>query len=369
VQEALGDLVEKNLVIEIGDERFRFHDLLRLHARQQAESDPRPDRDAALIRMIEWYLNRAVAAEQVVMPARPKLGPRFQTTPNELFDSRIDALEWLEDERTNLVGAVKAAASLGRPDLVWQMCEAMWGLFNLHHHFSDWTETHVLGVAATVELGDRTAEARIRIQLGIAYLGLDAVEDATPHFVTALRAAEEVGDDASRATALRQMGKIARARGDFDGALDHMRASLLLERALGRRRGEGLAHRRMGEVLTEAGRYHEAVAELRRGERIMVELGEALGLARLRTFLAAAHLGAGRVTEADALLTDVLTRITGAGSPSYTADVLVLLAEVAERQGDPARARVRCLAAQDAYRGTGEPVPERITTMLAALPR
>jgi len=369
VQEALGDLVEKNLVTEIGDERFRFHDLLRLHARQLAEADPRPDREAALIRMIEWYLDRAAAAERLVIPSRPRLGQRFREAPNQPFGGRTEALNWLEEERGNLVGAVKAAADLGRPDLVWQLCEAMWSLFLLRHHFSDWIETHVLGVAATVELGDRSAEARIRIQLGIAHLGLAAVDDATPQFIAALRAAEDAGDEGSRATVLRQLGKVARAAGDFDGALDYMRESLLLERALGRRRGEGLAHRRIGEVLTEAGRYDEAVVELEHGERVLAELGDSIGVARLRMFLAAAHLGADRVADAEALLTAALPVITGAGSPSYVADVLVLLAEVAERQGDPVRARARCVAAQGAYVEAGQPVPERITTMLAALPR
>ncbi|MEO6083567.1 MAG: NB-ARC domain-containing protein [Umezawaea sp.] len=365
VQEALGDLVEKNLVIEIGDERFRFHDLLRLHARQRADAEPRPDHDASLSRMIEWYLDRAVAADRVVNPSRPRLGPRFRDAPDQPFGDRAEALDWLEEERGNLVGAVKAAADLGRPDLVWQLCEAMWSLFLLRHHFSDWIETHLLGVAATVELGDRSAEARIRTQLGIGYLGFDAVDDASPQFTAALRAAEAAGDDSGRATALRQLGKVARAAGDFDGALGHLRESLVLERALGRRRGEGLAHRRIGEVLTAAGRHDEAVAELEQGERVLAELGDSIGVARLRTFLAAAHLGAGRVARAEAVLTEALAVIADAGSPSYVADVLVLLAEVAERHGDPVRARERYLAAQQVYADAGQPVPDRITTMQA----
>jgi hypothetical protein len=86
-------------------------------------------------------------------------------------------------------------------------------------------------------------------------------------------------------------------------------------------------------------------------------------------FLAEAHLKADRVAHAQPLLDDALTVMTGAGSPSYLADVHVLLAEVAQRQGDPDRARAHCVAAQEAYAGTGEPVPARITTMLAALPR
>jgi tetratricopeptide (TPR) repeat protein len=369
VEDALDDLVEKNLVTEVSDDRFRFHDLLRLHARRQAESDTKLEREAAVHRMIDWYLDRAVAADLVVLPLRPRVGPRYAVDQPSPFADRAEALAWLEDERGNLVNAVRAAAERNWHAHVWQLCEAMWGLFLFRHHYPDWMETHVLGVAAARQLGDRTAEARIRIQLGFAYAAVGRSYDAIGEFTGALRTAEAIGDDGSRATALRQLAKIARARGDLDTALAHLRHSLGLERSLGRQRGEGLAHRRIGELLTEAGRYDEAVAEFEQGEAILSALDDALGVARLRMFLAEAHLKADRVAQAQSLLDDALTVMTDASSPSYLADVHVLLAEVAQRQGDPARARAHCVAAQEAYAGTGEPVPARITTMLAALPR
>jgi hypothetical protein len=60
VEDALEDLVDKNLLAEAGGDQFRFHDLLRLHARRQ----PEPEREAAVQRVVEWYRHSVVPAQR-----------------------------------------------------------------------------------------------------------------------------------------------------------------------------------------------------------------------------------------------------------------------------------------------------------------
>ncbi|HEV7976051.1 NB-ARC domain-containing protein [Amycolatopsis sp.] len=128
VGRALCALVDQNMLKEVGDLRFRYHDLLQLHARLQAErTDSDADRDAAVRRVVEWYLDRVVDADLVLRPTRLRVGPRFQADREPGFASHRAALEWLAEERCTIVLAVKAADERGWDDLTWQFCEALWG--------------------------------------------------------------------------------------------------------------------------------------------------------------------------------------------------------------------------------------------------
>jgi hypothetical protein len=85
--------------------RYRLHDLLRLYGRErvQAEETDR-ERDEALRRVLEWYVNVARAADRVLIPGRHGLlsdspsGP-----PKRVFATPLEALTWFEAERVNLL--------------------------------------------------------------------------------------------------------------------------------------------------------------------------------------------------------------------------------------------------------------------------
>ncbi|ONI90762.1 hypothetical protein ALI22I_11225 [Saccharothrix sp. ALI-22-I] len=363
VRPVLEQLVEKNLLTEIGDERFRFHDLLRLHARSLAEGDPAADSDVVVRRIVEWYLDQAVAADRTALPSRPRIGPRYGEV-DAAFANRAVALDWLELERGNLVAAVRAADHHGWVELVWQLCEAMWSLFLYRHHYEDWVYTHELAVTAARRSNGPAAEARMRVQLGFAFIGTSRYDEATTQLAEALRLARETGDLGGQATATLHLGRVFRSRGDVEGALSYFREALTLETALGRSRGEALAHRRVGEALNDLDHHEEAVAEFAAAEAIMEGLGLVLELARVRTMLAAPLLALGRIDEATRLLHLALPVMAEVGSTDYVADVLLTLADVAARRGDQAQEQDHIRAAAGAYTRVGEPVPDRVRQRL-----
>ncbi|QTR03924.1 hypothetical protein J7S33_02535, partial [Saccharothrix algeriensis] len=363
VEPVLDELVEKNLLTEVGDERFRFHDLLRLHARRQADWHSAAESDAALRRVVEWYLHRAVGADLAVVPDRPRVGPLFRGA-RPAFPRAAEALDWLVAERGNLVTAIGEAAERGWHDLAWQLTEAMWGFFLHRRHLADWVLAHEIGVGSAHACGHVVAQARLRLQLAVGYVGLGREADASEQVELALRLGETAGDRGSVATAVSQLGRIARGRRDPAAALAHFRRALEIESDLGRRRGVALAHRRIGEALTDLRRHEEAIVELATAEAVLVELGQVVEAARARGLLALPKLALGRVDEAARLLEAALPALAGTGSPHYLADVLVPLADVAESRGDPAGAQERLRAAAAAYTAVGEPVPERIAARL-----
>lgn len=363
----LADLVEKNLLSEVGDERYGYHDLLRAHARQHADWHSRAERDAAAHRVVEWYLDGAVAADRVVVPDRPRVGPRYAVVP-PAFAGAGEALDWLEVERGNLVTATREAADRGRPDLAWQLAEAQWGLYLHRRHLADWVATHEIGAEAAHRAGHAVAESRLRLQLAIGYVELGREEDASREVARALDLGQAAGDLASVATALRQLGRIARAGGDAESALGYYRQSLAVATELGRSRSVGLARRRIGEALTDLGRFDEAIAEFTAAEAILVELAQTVEVARLRCLMARPLLALGRVDEAARLLEAAHPVLAETGSPNYLAGVLLPLAEVAERRNDPAQARGHLRAAAAAYTAAGQPVPDDLRSRLADQP-
>ncbi|MET9629642.1 NB-ARC domain-containing protein [Lentzea sp. NPDC006480] len=347
VEDALEDLVEKSLLSEAGDDRFRFHDLLRVHARGKTD----PDRTAAVRRAVEWYLARAVEADLVVAPDRHRAGPAYRTARRDAYPSPEEAMEWLAGERENLVRAVEVAPA----DLRWQLCEPLWALFQHHHLYSDWISTYRLGVAAAGECGEPLAQARLRTRLALALINTGVVDEA----VAELEAVLPLNDPISRSTALTLLGRVS----EPERALRLYREALALRT---RDRGRGQARRRIGEALTALGRYAEAIAELELAESLLSDPAEQ---ARARTFLARACRLAGDRARAQALLDSALDGLSR--SPVHLADVHLELAELADDprphrlaalacyddETDPQAVRIQALLDQD--RGAAGVIPQR----------
>jgi tetratricopeptide (TPR) repeat protein len=370
VEGVLDLLVEANLLMDVSDHRFGFHDLVRLHARQQADRvDSTTDRDAVVRRMVEWYLDTAVAADLLVHPLRERLGPRYAVRPEraDLFRRDTEALAWLETERENVISAALDAHSHGWYDLVWQICEALWGAFLHGRRYDGWITLHRSGVDAAHRCGDQRAEARLLAQLGFAYAKLGRYDDAIEQNTRGLALADEVGDDRARATALSQLGRAARGKGDLDTAVDYYRAARDLQAELGVRRGVALCSRRIGDVLMMQGRPREAVPEFRQAESVMAELGDTTQRARSLMFLGRALAASDQVDVAAEALGTALELMRALGSTYYQAEILAVLGEVAERTGDLAAARAHLTEALAHYRTVEDPGEERVQARLDAL--
>lgn len=359
-------LVEANFLTEARDGRFMYHDLLRVHAQQRASREDSPEQRAAgLRRMIEWYLQRTVAADRTIHPLRPRVGPLDELP--DVFSSESGALSWLETERSNLRAALDAAVEAQWHELVWQLCESLWGFFLHTRHYGDWIAMHGAGICSARQCGNRRAEARLRSQLGFAYAKLGRLADAVAESQIALELASAENDDQAMATALSQLGRAARRSGDLPSALSYFTQSRDIQRTLRRPRGVALCRRRIGDILSRLGRYAEAVTELESSVETMHELGDRTQYARSLMFLGATHLRADRLDQARPALLDALAVMRELGSPYYQAEILAHLGQLAEHSGDIRAARECYAEAAELYAAVQDPQAEIIGSRLAAL--
>ncbi|WP_125785628.1 tetratricopeptide repeat protein [Amycolatopsis sp. WAC 01375] len=337
----LTELVEASLLMETGDERYAFHDLVRAHARERAEAEDGVDVAVeATRRMVSWYVTRAVAADLVVHPLRTHVGPLYDVGAPQtgIFENERVAMSWFERERGNLLAVVDHAYSREWDDEAWQMCEALWGYFLRTRRYGDWIAIQSTGIASAVRCRNRRAEARLRSQLGFAYSKVGRFDDAIAENTRALWIGDEIGDQQARATALSQLGRATRGKGDLAGALAYHRRAQQACEGMGRRRGVALNRRRIGNILMEMGELDAAVAELQMAAEAMAELRDRIQHSRCLQFLGAAYQLAGRHDLAMATLGEALAAVSDAESPYYQAEVLAQLGEVAERHGDRAGA-------------------------------
>jgi tetratricopeptide (TPR) repeat protein len=340
----LDELVDVNLLEELGESHYRFHDLVRVHALDQALTHDHDDvREASTRRTLQWYLMAAQAANRTIMPARRVLTYGF---PDQLSVDEVPlaepagAIDWLEQHLPNLVAAIRDAAKLDLPLLCYHLADALQPLFILHNHDADAVDVDELGLRAAEAAGEVRVEFSMRKRLSrlYAYLGDFArAEELAAELLRRARARQDLRNEAS---ALKSLGLLAARQGRLAAAERFLTDALHVLRPLGRNRSEGLLLIDMGVVLYQAGKIDEAGEHLRAAVRLLSGLNPAdtYNLARAGTALAGVHVRTGAPAQARALLEEAIKVFAESGADAERAGAHRIAAELGRSVGDPAMA-------------------------------
>lgn len=349
-------LVQAHLAEEVSPGRYEMHDLMRAYATELAVADEPPaQRDAAVRRLLTWYLHTAVAARYAVEPRarRIELGAAPPHVPT--FEDRAAGQRWFGLERQNLVAVVRLAAERGEHTLCWQITAALLTFFHLGRHWDDWLATHHLALAAARTNGDLLGQAHILNGLGVAYgdfgPGTDAIDahreaaelyarttdragaawnlnnlgvvyddrrqfpEAVACYEQALELFQELADPRGQGLALCNLGDVHRQRGEPELAAEALRRAMAIQQAAGDRGGQRYTHANLGELHREAGDHRAAAESYRSALAISRDLGDRRQVARLLERLAEALNACGETAaageyarEAQTMFTDLRVR-------------------------------------------------------------
>jgi tetratricopeptide (TPR) repeat protein len=365
----LDALTEASLLEETSERRFLFHDLVKLHAREQAQIEPARERTAAAARAVGWYLLQAVAADLVIIPGRWRLNPMYEqaraSPPG--YDGPLEALRWMESELPGLLAAVRTAHDEGLYEQAWQLCEAMWGLFAYRKYFGHWIDAHVLGLASAHACGDLRAEARMRVQLGHAYLNLGRQEQAREEFIRSLALAREEGYQLGAATALENVGLADLSLGKPDEAIGAFTEAREIFLQIGVLRGVLGLTRHIGEAHRDAGRHGQAVRHLLEARRLSAALPDHYNEARCLTSLGDAYLRAAQPEDAVRSLDEAFGIMVSLGGRYEQARIRASLAEALLRLGQGDLARDHLAGALAVYSDIDAPEAGEIRRRLSEL--
>ncbi|PSK90263.1 tetratricopeptide repeat protein [Murinocardiopsis flavida] len=371
VRPVLGRLIGASLVQQVGRDRYRLHDLLRLYAVERFHADePADSRTVVISRFAAWYLRSAGNAVRWVLPNFPLAdvtGPVPEPpTPPPAFESTDAALAWFDQERTNLVGTAHTARALRADDLAWRMAVTVAPLLDFHNHRDEWRDIAESGLAAARAIDHRYGAARARISLADFEKNSGDTDAAIAHYEALI---EADADDWITGFALRTLGSIRWNRHDGDEARALLRRSIDTFRRSGERRGEGMALLSLAECERSTGRFSAGLKYCAAATAIFTETTDTWTIAWSRCFTGRTLISAGRHTDAVAEYTTALQVFRDLGDSESESIALVGLGDAYAALGDTESARSHLGAALDLRTAADVPGTEEIKATLARIPR
>ena len=201
-----------------GSPRYRFHELIRLFAREQLEQLETPaDRQAALGRVASGWLGLAAEAHRRIYGGDFTVlhGPAPRRPPPADYSDRVltDPLAWLEAEHDNLCSVVRTTAEAGLDEWSWDLAGILVALFEARCSYEDWESTHESALAAVRAAGNARGEAAVLCSLGSMHLSRGRPEQAAGPLARALETFTALGDELGLAPDPPQPGPAGRRPG------------------------------------------------------------------------------------------------------------------------------------------------------------
>jgi DNA-binding SARP family transcriptional activator len=299
-EQVLEDLLDANLVEPVAPGRYRFHDLIRDHARATAEQrDPPEARQEALRRILDYYTQTVYVATPYITARRIE-APSLAYPPADapVFTGPDDALAWCESERPNLTAAVMYAEANGLDDACWQLAHCMWPFMRHRGYTGQWIMTLRAALAAATRLGDRKTTADTLRFLGIAYWETGQFEPAVDSYQRALEMYRALGDGAGEATCLANLAMVDVRLERYPEALGHHQRALDLYQVLGVDWGQANVLSSMGVVYVKLGQYARALDCNERALALYQACGDERCVAGILSNIGAVHLHLGRPGQA-----------------------------------------------------------------------
>ena len=350
----LDQLAGAHLVDDQRAGRYTCHDLLRRYAADLAGTEDLPAaRETALDRLYAYYLRRVDAAADLLYPTILRIAPST-ATETERFGDPVKATAWLDDDRTNLVSAVRHTALHGPHRVAWLLADGLRGYFLMGMHYRDWSAVAEAGSAAADSAGDLRGQAAAQISLGLYHLTRNHPDPALRHYAEALACARRAGWAEGESATLAHIGGQHWSAGRLGEAAEHYTEALAIDRRSGHLRGQANKLGNLGQVSHAQGRLSLAADQHGQALAVYRELGSGLGVGRATAELGWVYHAQGRLDEARAALTEALTLHQEVGDRAVEAYTMCALANVHRDAGRYDAARHLAEAALSFGRETGD---------------
>ncbi|PWV44301.1 AfsR/SARP family transcriptional regulator [Nocardiopsis sp. L17-MgMaSL7] len=341
-----------------GDPRYRFHDIIRLFARERLlDQEPGPDRHAALGRLVGGWLGLVDEANRRIHGGDYLLlhgeGTRWHP-PRALTEAALaDPMEWLEREQDNLYAAVDTAARAGLDELCWDLAVSLLTLFGRRCHPDEWALTNQRAMEAVRAAGNLRGMAAITFSNGCLYLDQRKNDEARAAMTAALKGFTGLEDALGRAKCLRELAHLANVDGDRERALDFGEQAYEVFESIGDVAGMGRTLLLTGHVRLAMGEEERGMVELQRAREHAETTGDPRSRAQVLRRIGQYSLLKGDHREALGILTESFELVRELRDPigeGYLLHDLGRVCGLLGRSGEARRFLGRSLAVREQIR-------------------
>lgn len=367
----LAELTDANLVTEPTPGRYTLHDLMRVYADELGrECDPPREREAALRRLFDHYLN--TAAENSL-----RLDPHSSTAVHRLPCGEAgpavpsgadDAAAWFRAEHAALIAAVEHAAASGFDDHAWRLARTLITYLDQRGHWHDMVTVLTLAVEATRRMGDDRGLADAHRSLSWIYGRLDRPDTARDHAERALALYGRLGDRIGRAYTHACLSGVFERAGRYRDALAYAERALTLFTEAGARGPRARALATIGWMHARLGDHRTALDYCERGLAEQEEAGDRRGQANTWDSLGYIHHHLGDHRRAVACFTRALDLLGEDGDRLTAAETLLHLGDAHRALGEDGEAARSWRRALDVLEDFGHPDADAARERLASLP-
>jgi tetratricopeptide (TPR) repeat protein len=282
VRAILTELTRAHLLEQSSPGRYQFHDLLRSYAAELAAAEETAaGRQAAVRRMLDFYLQTCSAADRRIAPQRERIDlqqPTPDVQPLDVVDEKR-ALDWFVAEHATLPVVIDLAIRHGLDVHAWQLAWTLATYFERQGHWQDWVATQQAALFAATRLEDRAAQAQARRFLSRAAIRLGRYDEAALHLQHALDLYRNMEKSLGQARTHIAFSWVRELQGLYAEAVDHAARALDLFRANGNRAGEARALDQLGWEQALLGDYAQGRANCEAALALFRQLEHRPGLA------------------------------------------------------------------------------------------
>jgi DNA-binding SARP family transcriptional activator/tetratricopeptide (TPR) repeat protein len=364
-EDLLDDLVSAQLIEISGAGRglrsqYRFHDLIRVFARERVAVEDTPGgREAALERafgallyIAEQARSRHWGGTYAQLPGQALRWPLPESLVEELIS---DPISWYDSERSTLVCAVRQAAQAGLTELCWSLAYTAVTFFETRAYLDDWRQTHEIALAATRKTHSVRAQAAILYSTGSLNVAQQRFDLASTNFAAAARLFREVGDDQGMALVACQVANLDRLNGRLSAAEASYERALAIFRTTSDPSAMAYAMQGLAQVKLELHQLEEARNLLSEALR---SLRPGRAQAQVLHRIGESYLLSGELDQAITSFELTLDKVRLQGDPIGESYVLLGLGTAKIRQGEFGQARDALRLALDLARTSQERLAE-----------
>ncbi|MBN6034214.1 tetratricopeptide repeat protein [Amycolatopsis sp. 195334CR] len=268
----------RNLVQETSPDRYRLHDLLRIHAHTHANALHPDHRHHATTRVLDYYLHTAHTATSHLPAYRTPTNPITPPSPQHprTITDTSDARAWLGTELPVLATAIDHT-HLSHPTHTLHLSTTLHRYFRAAGQLNHAHTIHHTALDVATQTSDPRAQATALNDLGIVHRLRGDLGAAVEAQTRALQLCTDTGNLLGQGHALNELGYVHRLRGDLGAAVEAQTRALQLYTDTGSLLGRGYALNDLGRVYRLRGDLGAAVDAQTRALQLYTDTGDLLG--------------------------------------------------------------------------------------------